>query len=106
MHSSDTLLLAPQTRGRIFYKDGLEGFNYEKRHYPLSAILTQLFKTAGQSDAVHIAAHESALVSECLPGFMAENQNPLLSEAVIPRIWLGNKVIVLPILMMQTIRPV
>lgn len=89
----DTLLLAPQTRGRIFYKDGLEGFNYEKRHYPLSAILTQLFKTAGQSDAVHIAA-QSALVSECLPGFMAENQNPLLSEAVIPRIWLGNKVIV------------
>lgn len=89
----DTLLLAPETCGRIFYKDGLTGFNFEKRHYPLSAILSQLMKTCTDPKAVRIAA-QSALVSECLPGFMLENLNPLLPQSVIPRIWLGNKVLV------------
>ncbi len=89
----DTLLLAPETNGRIFYQDNLAGFNYEKRFYPLPVILAQLIKTIADPAAVRIAA-QSALVSDCLPGFIADNPNPLLAGDVIPRLWLGNKVLV------------
>lgn len=89
----DTLLMAADTAGRIGYQPGLTGFNYEKRQYPLAAIMTQLLQTATDSAAVRIAA-QSALVSDCLPDFMRFNVNPLLAESVIPRIWLGNQVMV------------
>ncbi|MBV2130134.1 cupin-like domain-containing protein [Arsukibacterium indicum] len=89
----DTLLLASDTNGRIGYNAELAGFNYEKRQYPLSAILSQLFKTASDPDAVRIAA-QSALVSECMPAFIADNPNPLLADTIVPRVWLGNKVMV------------
>ncbi|SNY57174.1 Cupin-like domain-containing protein [Arsukibacterium tuosuense] len=89
----DTLLLAAQTDGRIGYQPDWAGFNYEKRQYPLTAILAQLHKTKTDPQAVRIAA-QSALVSDCLPAFTAENTNPLLAASVAPRIWLGNKVTV------------
>ncbi len=89
----DTLLLAAETDGRIGYQPGLTGFNYEKRQYPLSAIITQLRQSATDAAAVRIAA-QSALVSDCLPDFMQLNVNPLLAENVVPRVWLGNKVMV------------
>lgn len=89
----DTLLLAPDSDGRIGYKEVLAGFNYEKRQYPLTAILSQLLKTKSDPQAVRIAA-QSALVSNCMPEFTTDNPNPLLADTVIPRVWLGNKVMV------------
>ncbi|MEE2001869.1 cupin-like domain-containing protein [Alkalimonas sp. MEB108] len=88
-----TLLLAAQTNGRIFYQPQFNGFNYERRQYPVSAILAQLMRSAGQESAVRIAA-QSALVDDCLPGFASENGNPLLPASVQARIWLGNQVTV------------
>ncbi|MCC5825100.1 cupin-like domain-containing protein [Alkalimonas sp.] len=88
-----TLLLAAHTNGRIFYQPQLNGFNFERRQYPISAILTQLVRSQGRADAVRIAA-QSALVDECLPGFASDNSNPLLPGSVQARIWLGNQVTV------------
>ncbi|MDP4527524.1 cupin-like domain-containing protein [Alkalimonas delamerensis] len=92
-HEVTTLLLAAETKGQIGYQPQLDGFNFERRHYPVSAIVAQLIQTQGQAQAVRIAA-QSALVHQCLPGFEQDNVNPLLPSEVRPRIWLGNRVMV------------
>ncbi len=89
----DTLLLSAETKGHISYLDELTGFNYQKRQYPISAIIKQLIKIKGKPDAVRIAA-QSALVSRCLPHFSTENVNPWLTPDIQPRIWIGNNVLV------------
>jgi hypothetical protein len=56
-----------------------------------SGALQSLARYARLSNPSTIAV-QSALVSECLPRFGAENRNPLLDDAVAPRIWMGNRV--------------
>lgn len=83
--------MAPSARGRVFYKPGLEGFNYTRDDTTITAALESLAKYARLSNPSTIAV-QSALVSECLPGFGVENRNPLLDETIAPRIWMGNRV--------------
>jgi len=83
--------MAPSARGRVFYNPGFDGFNYTRDDSTVSAVLESLARYARLSNPGYVAV-QSALVSECLPPFAAENPNPLLDEAVAPRIWMGNRV--------------
>ena len=37
----DAILMPPQVRGRIFYNDAMDGFNFVRRKLPVSAIVEQ-----------------------------------------------------------------
>jgi hypothetical protein len=82
----------PSARGRIFYNANLDGFNYAQESVTVSAVLERMAKYAPLGNSPSIAV-QSAPIAECLPGFFAENRNPLLDPSIAPRIWIGNHVI-------------
>ena len=86
------LRMPPSARGRIFYNDNLDGFNYTSDRMTITSVLERMRKYAKLEKPASIAIL-SALVSECLPGFLAANANPVLDPSVAPRIWIGSHVI-------------
>jgi hypothetical protein len=87
----DAIMTPPEFAGRIFYRAGLDGFNFVRSRLPLSAVAEQALRYAGHAHAPAVAV-QSAPVSECLPGFAAANPLPLAAASAQPRIWLGNAV--------------
>ncbi|HAT40851.1 MAG TPA: cupin-like domain-containing protein [Rheinheimera sp.] len=91
--SMDTLLLANETEGKVGYDDqSLSKYNFERRKYPISAVLHQLLKPQS-ANAVRIAL-QSARLDWCLPKFQDQHRMPGLSHDVIGRIWIGNQAVV------------
>ena len=89
----DAILMPPESGGRIAYNEAMDGFNFVRNRLPVSAILEQLARYA-QFEEPPAVAVQSALISESLPGFSAENRPPVLDPAVAPRIWIGNRLTV------------
>ena len=89
----DALMIPPASKGRIFYRDErLSGFNYSHDRLPVSKVNAQLLRYAKFENRPAVAV-QSALVSECLPGFAQANVLKILDESVAPRIWIGNVVV-------------
>lgn len=91
--ATDTLLLAPDTAGRIFYRPDYQGFNFERSRYPLTAVLQQLIKQSSASPSLFIAL-QSAALTRCLPELVTQLPLPFLPEPAAGRVWLGNQVTV------------
>ncbi len=89
----DAILMPPEAGGRIAYNEAMDGFNFVRNRLPVSAILEQLARYAQFEDPPAVAV-QSTLVSDTLPGFVAENRLAVLDPAVEPRIWIGNRVTV------------
>jgi hypothetical protein len=87
----DAVMTPPEVEGRIFYDDSMNGFNYVRNRLPLSAVVEQVMRYAGFAKPPAVAV-QSALIRDCLPGFLAENRLTVLHESVQPRIWLGNRI--------------
>ena len=87
----DAIMTPPEFAGRIFYREGLEGFNFLRNRLPLSAVAEQALRYAGHEHAPAVAV-QSAPISECLPGFAEANPLPYANASARPRIWLGNAV--------------
>ena len=87
----DALLLAPEQEGVIGYAEGLQAFNYEHHHVSLTQVLQRLAHYSRQENAPGLAL-QSALISTCAPGLLAELGLPLLDPAIQPRLWIGNRV--------------
>jgi hypothetical protein len=87
----DAVMTPPEVQGRIFYGEGMNGFNYVRSRLSISSIAEQVLRYAGHVRPPAVAV-QSALIRDCLPGFTADNPLPLLDAAVEPRIWLGNAV--------------
>jgi hypothetical protein len=81
----------PSAKGRIFYNENLNGFNYSRDELPISAVLARLAKYAARQNPPAVAV-QSALIADCIPGFSSENRLAILDPSVQPRIWLGNAV--------------
>lgn len=88
----DAIMIPALARGRIFYNDDLSGFNFTRERLTISAVNEQLLRYAKFQNRPAVAV-QSALISDCLPGFAADNRLGLLDETVAPRIWLGNAVV-------------
>jgi hypothetical protein len=88
----DTIMLPALARGRIFYNEDMKGFNFTRERRTISAVNEQLLRYSKFQNRPGVAV-QSALISECLPGFAADNHLSLLDESVAPRIWLGNGVV-------------
>ncbi|AIY40413.1 Pass1-related protein [Collimonas arenae] len=87
----DAIMTRPEAKGRIFYDEAMNGFNYVRNRLPVSAIIDQLARYRSFPNPPAVAA-QSALIANCLPGFLDDNKLPVLGPEVIPRIWIGNAV--------------
>jgi hypothetical protein len=88
----DALRMPPRARGRIFYNERLDGFNYTRERLTITEVIDRIAKYSAMGSAPSIAA-QSALIEECLPGFANDNALALLHPGVKPRIWLGSQVV-------------
>lgn len=89
----DAILMPPEAGGRIAYNEAMDGFNFVRNRLPVSAIIEQLSRYARFDDPPSVAV-QSAPIPDCLPGFAADNALALVDAAVVPRIWLGNRITV------------
>ena len=87
----DAILTPPEAGGRIFYDEGMNGFNFVRNRLSISAALEQVLRYGAFAHPPAVAV-QSALVRDCLPGFAAENVLGVVDAAVQPRIWLGNAI--------------
>lgn len=90
-HPVDALLAGAPEKGRLFYQDDMNGFNFARRKLPVSAVIEQLARYSQFENPPSVAV-QSALIDDCLPRFARENVVPFLDPAVRPRIWLGNTI--------------
>ena len=88
----DAIMIPPEAGRRIFYNPEMDGFNYLRNRLALSAVAEQVLRYAAFPRPPAVAA-QSALISDCMPGFGTDNRLTLLPESVLPRIWLGNALI-------------
>jgi hypothetical protein len=90
--SVDAIRTPPSAKGRIFYTEDMNGFNFTRDRVPISSVLERMSKYAKLAKPPAVAV-QSALIADCLPGFAQENRLPILDASVAPRIWLGNAVV-------------
>jgi len=83
----------PSIRGRIFYREDMSGFNFERKPGMVGATLERLLAQADDANPSTIFI-ESAQTENCLPAFAAAHSMPLVAPEFQPRIWIGNRVIV------------
>lgn len=91
--SLPTMMGPPAIGGRFFYNQDLSGFNFQTAQTRLGAAMDFLAEHENDERPPAFAI-QSAPVRRHLPGFEAENRLSLLSPAVEPRVWIGNRVIV------------
>ena len=77
----------PAIRGKYYYNQGLQGFNFERHTLKFMEALDLVLQAAHARIARSVYVG-SVPASDCLPGFAAGNPLPLTSGAG-PRIWLG-----------------
>ncbi|MEO6104567.1 MAG: cupin-like domain-containing protein [Pseudoxanthomonas sp.] len=87
----DTLLMAPAEKGVIGYNEAMDGFNYRHFRVSVTDALQRLANYSRQEQAPGVAL-QSALITDCLPGFGQDHPLPLLAAQIQPRLWVGNQV--------------
>ena len=90
-HPVDAVLTPPEVEGRLFYSEGLGGFNFVRNRLPLTQVAEQALRYAAFAHPPAVAA-QSALIRDCLPGFSAENELTVIGADILPRIWLGTTI--------------
>ncbi len=84
-----TVLVAPPAAGGLFfYRDGLEGVNFNRQTVSLRLFLDHLLKLRGAETAPALYI-QSTPAPEIVPGFGEENSLGFLD--VVPRLWIGNR---------------
>lgn len=91
----NAILTRPEEKGRVFYREDMQGFNFVRNRLPISAVVDQLLRYTGGANPPSVAV-QSALVPASLPGFEKENVLPVLDSSIAPRIWIGNTITVPP----------
>jgi hypothetical protein len=88
----DAQMTPPLADGQRYYNDAMTGINFIRNRLPLAALIEQVQRYAQFPNPPAVAA-QSSLIRDCLPGFAEENRLELLADGVLPRIWLGNRII-------------
>lgn len=87
----DTLLMAPEQKGFIGYNADMDGFNYRHFRVSVTDALQRLASFSRREDAPGVAL-QSALIQDCVPGFLHDHPLPALAAHIQPRLWVGNQV--------------
>lgn len=84
------ILEAPDsTMGHFFYTDDLTATNFTRRQCGFSEGLRHISTSTAQRANI-----QSVPADDIIPGFSAQNRISFLSDAIRPRIWIGNQVTV------------
>ena len=88
-----TYVGAPTIAGRFFYREDMNGFNFDRGTAPFRAVADMLLGdlATGAGPAIYSGA---ASAVEHFPTFAADNPMPLLDPTATPRLWIGNAVTV------------
>ena len=80
----------PSARGRVFYDETLQGFNFRREQVPLGVVLDTLLKYAHDPapPSIYVA---STTVETFLPGFSAEHHLETGARDPLASIWIGNR---------------
>lgn len=89
------ILGPPEIKGRFFYNSDFTGMNFSRGEVTLDFFLQRLLGER-EVDPPFAMAVQSEKVPELLPGFVEANAMPLLDGAIVPRIWIGNRIRVAP----------
>lgn len=80
----------PQIKGRFFYSDDFQGFNFGSENVAIGTALDTLLSLADDPQPPAIAL-QAMYVPDIMPSFLADNPMPLLGGDIAPRIWIGNR---------------
>ena len=87
-HEAQAFVAPPETGGRYFYAEGLDGFNFERETMTLSTALERI-RACGEDASRGSVYLGSVPVARHIPGFAQDNALPAIPDDVEPRIWLG-----------------
>jgi len=80
----------PEIKGRFFYSDDFQGFNFDSIEVSISAALDTLVSLAEDPEPPAIAL-QAIQVAKIRPSFLGDNAMPLLDSNIAPRIWISNR---------------
>jgi len=81
----------PAIKGRLFYRDDMSGFNFERINETFQTSVERVLAHMGDAEppALYAGAVSTA---DGFPGFARENFLSLLDKSIVSRIWAGNAV--------------
>ncbi|ESQ84789.1 hypothetical protein AEAC466_06955 [Asticcacaulis sp. AC466] len=88
-HPTTVLEAHSGVKGRFSYSPDMSEFNFNKRFKTVSAGIDQILAAMDHPNPPYTYI-QSTVIKDYLPGFLAENINPLLPPAIAPRIWISN----------------
>ena len=83
----------PDINGRFWYRPDMRGFNFDRRHEPLDVFLDRALSLLGEPNPPALYAG-AVPIPDCMPGFVRDNCFDLVPAGVVPRIWIGNRIVV------------
>ncbi len=84
------MVAPPEVKGRIFYDDDLQGFNFRHERIPLAIALKTLLKYL-HDDAAPTIYLGATTLDTYLPGLRAENDLDLGERDALASVWIGNR---------------
>lgn len=85
----EVMVGAPAIRGRFFYRDDWQGFNFARQRVTLGQLVAELLRIA-DDPSPHALYAGAAAAGEHLPGWSEANPLDLPMENAPARVWIGN----------------
>ncbi|MBY5993983.1 cupin-like domain-containing protein [Ferrimonas balearica] len=82
--------LPPEQKGRVFYNEAMDGFNYQAGKLPLAKVLDTLFAQQGQADPAGVYVGSTDL-DHYFPGLAPTHRLSLEGVRPMAHLWLGNR---------------
>ncbi len=91
--SADIMEGPPDLKGKFFYREDMQGFNFAKYRAPVAETLDRILANAGPGDgrAIYMG---SLPIRKHLPVFEARNPCPFDLPGAAPRLWIGGAALV------------
>ncbi|HET6846784.1 MAG TPA: cupin-like domain-containing protein [Anaerolineales bacterium] len=80
----------PEIKGRFFYSENYQDFNFGPRSISIGTALDTLLALAEDPQPPAIAL-QAMHVPDVMPSFLGDNTMPLLDRDVTPRVWISNR---------------
>jgi len=80
----------PEIKGRFFYTDDFQGFNFGSKDVSISTAL-DTFVSLVENPQPPAIALQAMHVPDIMPSFLGDNTMPLLDSDIAPRVWISNR---------------
>jgi Cupin-like domain len=86
---TEVMVGPPPIKGRFFYRDAMDGFNFRREPVTLTRLTEELLRLSGQPDPPALYAGAAA-ADDHLPGWAEANAIDLPLAGAQARVWIGN----------------